>query len=122
MARWHLDRLIAERPGVGLLYARRYRAWLWTGDNASAEADIERAIALGPRDRILDWMLHCAEDIGYDGQRADAIRVLDRVVAARPDDWLTYALRAHQLEQLGRTTDREADQDRAIERARKSRS
>ena len=46
------------------------------------------------RDRILDWMLHRAEDFREEGSaRADSLRLLDRVIAARPDDWLTYALR-----------------------------
>jgi WD40 repeat protein/tetratricopeptide (TPR) repeat protein len=115
-ARWHLDRLIAARPGTGLLHARRARTWLWSGDVSSAGDDFDRAIALGPRDRVLDWMLHCAEDSSYDRRPVDAVRVLDLVVAARPDDWLTFALRAEHLIKLGRVTDREADLERAIER------
>ena len=115
-ARWHLDRLIAARPGVGLLHARRARAWLWEGDAASAAADIDRALALGPRDRILDWMAHRALDFHADKRPADAIRLLDRVIAERPDDWLAYALRAEDLGALGRPADREADLERAIAR------
>ena len=115
-ARWHLDRLIAARPGVGLLHARRARARLWEGDAASAAADIDRALALGPRDRILDWMAHRALDFHADKRPADAIRLLDRVVAERPDDWLAYALRAEDFGALGRTADREADLERAIAR------
>jgi WD40 repeat protein/tetratricopeptide (TPR) repeat protein len=115
-ARWHLDRLIAARPGAGLLHARRARTWLRSGDVTAAGADFERAIALGPRDRVLDWMLHLADDFIWEQRPADAIRVLDRVVAARPDDWLAYALRAEHLAALGRTADREADLERAIAR------
>jgi WD40 repeat protein/tetratricopeptide (TPR) repeat protein len=115
-ARWHLDRLIAARPGAGLLHARRARTWLWSGDVPSARVDFERAIALGPRDRVLDWMLHLAENFVWDRRPADAIGLLDRVVAARPDDWLTYALRAEHLIELGRMADAEADVERAIER------
>ncbi len=55
-ARWHLDRLIATRPGDWLLHARRARAWLWAGDGRSADADLARAIELGPRDQVLDWL------------------------------------------------------------------
>ena len=116
-ARWHLDRLIAARPGAGLLYARRARTWLWSGDTTSAGADFERAIARGPRDRVLDWMLHRAEDFGAERRPADAVRVLDRVAAARPDDWLTYAMRAEHLIKLRRMADAEADLELAIERA-----
>jgi WD40 repeat protein/tetratricopeptide (TPR) repeat protein len=115
-ARWHLDRLIAARPEDGLLHARRARAWLRAGEFAAAEADLERALAQGPRDRILDWLDHCAEDFRAAGRPADALRLLDRVIAARPDDWLTYALRAEVFAALGRPADREADLARAIER------
>jgi WD40 repeat protein/tetratricopeptide (TPR) repeat protein len=113
---WHLDRLIAARPDDGLLRARRARARLQAGDVASAEADIERAITLGPRDRILDWLDYRAEDFLTDGRPADALRLLDRVVAARPHDWLTYAFRAEAFAALGRAADCEADLARAVER------
>jgi WD40 repeat protein/tetratricopeptide (TPR) repeat protein len=115
-ARWHLDRLIAARPDDGLLHARRARVALWAGEVAAAEVDIERALSLGPRDRILDWLDHRAEDSLTEGRPADALRLLDRVIAARPDDWLTYALRAEVFGALGRIADREADLDWAIER------
>jgi WD40 repeat protein/tetratricopeptide (TPR) repeat protein len=115
-ARWHLDRLILARPDDGLLRARRARTRLWSGDTAAAGADIERALLLGPRDRILDWLTHRAIDFRAEGRPADALRLLDRVIAERPDDWLTYALRADVLGVLGRTADREADIERAIAR------
>jgi hypothetical protein len=104
----------AIRPSIAA--RRRARARLRAGDVASAEANIERAIALGPRDRILDWLDHRAEDFRAEGRPADGLRLLDRVVAARPGDWLTYALRAEVFGALGRTADREADLTRAIER------
>jgi tetratricopeptide (TPR) repeat protein len=44
------------------------------------------------------------------------LRLLDRVVAARPEDWLAYSLRAEAFAALGRAADREADLARAIER------
>jgi tetratricopeptide (TPR) repeat protein len=115
-ARWHLDRLIAARPDDGLLHARRARAWLWSHDDQAADADLAQAIALGPRDRVLDWLEHRAADSLVDGRPADALRLLDRVVAARPGDWSAYSLRAEVLAKLGRTADREADLARAIER------
>jgi WD40 repeat protein/tetratricopeptide (TPR) repeat protein len=115
-ARWHLDRLIAARPDDGLLHARRARTQLWSGDTAAAGADIQRALALGPRDRILDWLVHRANDFRAEGRPGDALRLFDRVIAARPDDWLTYALRADVLGDLGRKADREADIEQAIAR------
>ena len=64
----------------------------------------------------LDWLEHSAADSLADGRPADALRLLDRVVAARPGDWLAYSLRAEVFAALGRTADREADLARAIER------
>jgi hypothetical protein len=78
--------LIAARPDDSLLHARRARAWLWFGDVVAAGADIERALYLGPRDRILDWLDHRACDFRSEGRPADALRLLDRVIADRPDD------------------------------------
>ena len=111
-ARWHLDRLIAARPDDGLLHARRARAWLWAGRLAAAEADLDRALALGPRDRILDWLEHRAADSLADGRPADALRLLDRVIAARPGDWLSLrAPRRGPRRRSAAPADREADLD-----------
>ncbi len=55
-------------------------------------------------------------DFHADKRPADAIRLLDRVIAERPDDWLAYALRAEDLVALGRPADREADLEGAMER------
>ncbi len=115
-ARWHLERLITSRPDDGWLLARRARTWLWSGHVESADADLTRAIELGPRDRVLDWLEHRSADSLEDGRPADALRLLDRVIAARPGDWPAYSLRAEVLAKLGRTADREADLARAIER------
>ncbi len=41
--------------------------------------------------------MHHAEDFRAGGRHHDALRLLDRVVARRPADWLTYALRADVL-------------------------
>ena len=114
--------MIAARPDDGLLHARRAPARLWTGDVRSADADLARALELGPRDRVADWLAHRAADSLADGRPADALRLLDRVVAARPGDWPAYSLRAEAFAALGRTADREADLARAIERVPTSRS
>ncbi len=45
-ARWHLDRLISERPGEGLLRARLAQAMLIDRDRDSARAEMD------PRDRV----------------------------------------------------------------------
>jgi WD40 repeat protein/tetratricopeptide (TPR) repeat protein len=110
-ARWHLDRLIAARPDDGWLHARRARAWLWAGKVPEAQADLNQALELGPRDQILDWL----EDRSQVDPPAVALHLLDRVIAVR-GDWRTYALRAEVHAALGRTADREADLECAIER------
>ena len=114
--RWHLDRLIAARTYDGLLHARRARAALWAGDVASAEADLERAIALGPRDRVLDWMLHRVEDFRHEGRPEDALRLLDRIVIRPTRRLADLRPSAEAFAALGRPADREADVERAIAR------
>ena len=82
-ARWHLDRLIAERPKDGLLHARRAQALLWSGNVGAAEADIERAItrAARPHSR-LDAP---PRDAFRRSRRTDdALRLLNRVTLERP--------------------------------------
>ncbi len=75
---------------------------------------MSKALDLGPRDRILDWMLHRAIDFRSEKRPGDALRLLDRVIAERPDDWLSYALRAEAHADKGDMVAREADIDRAL--------
>ncbi len=116
-ALWHLDRLIAARPGDGLLHARRALARLREvdGDTAAARSDLDRALELGPRDRVVDWLAHRAEDLRVSGRASGALLMLDRAVAARPEDWRLHALCAEAFGALGRTSDRDAEQARAID-------
>jgi WD40 repeat protein/serine/threonine protein kinase/tetratricopeptide (TPR) repeat protein len=115
-AAWHLDRQMARRPADGLLTARRAVALLCARDVSAGEAGLRRAIEIGPRDRILDWLVQRAEDLRNERNPEDALRLLDAVVSVRPSDWLTYAVRADCLAALGRTALREADLMRAVER------
>ena len=111
-ARWHLDRMIAARPGDGLLRARLAQALLMDGDQRigrdpswPARSSWGRAIASstgscsGPRTSAPR------------AARMDALLLLDQVIAAGPGDWLVHARRAEVLAALGRTADREADLD-----------
>ena len=108
-ARWHLDRLIAARPDDGLLHARRAVARLRErGDADGGSADLDRALELGPRDRIVDWLAHRAEDLRLSGRADGALLLLDRAVAARPDDWRLHAIRAEALGALGRRDEHDA--------------
>src|SRR5262249_12723862 len=49
-----LDRLIAARPGDGLLVLRRARVLAAGAQTDRATAEVDRALAVGPRERCLD--------------------------------------------------------------------
>ncbi len=115
-ARWHLDRLIAARPDDGLFHARRAVARLRErGDATGVSADLDRALELGPRDRIVDWLAHRAEDLRLSGLAHGALILLDRAIASRPGEWRLYALCAEALGTLGRRVEHDADQARAVD-------
>jgi tetratricopeptide (TPR) repeat protein len=115
-ARWHLARLIADRPADGPLHARLAMVLFHDDETASAEAELARALKLGPRERLLDWLAHQAENFQAAGRPRDAVRLLDVVIAARPQEWRLYALRAEALAALGHASLGEADLDRAVDR------
>jgi tetratricopeptide (TPR) repeat protein len=56
-ARWHLDRLIAGNPRLGILYARRLQAHAELDDLDSADADCRKAIERKVNTRTL-WYHH----------------------------------------------------------------
>jgi WD40 repeat protein len=113
-ARFHLDHLIAARPGDGLLLLRR--AWVNATDGRpeAAEADLRAALKVGPRDACLDLLVHKALDAGQARRLELALWALDRVIDGRPEDWQRYDDRAAVLEALGRPAERDADRDRAV--------
>jgi WD40 repeat protein/tetratricopeptide (TPR) repeat protein len=114
-ALWHLDRLIAARPDDWTLLARRARGHSSAGAFDRAAADYEQAARLGPREAVLDWQAQCVTGSVEAGRHAEALWYLDRLVAARPDDWTLYddrsALHAH----LGRAAEAASDRARALE-------
>src|SRR5260370_31941176 len=59
-ARWHLDRLIALRPGDWLLYARRARTLTEEGRPDLAADNYRRARDLAPGEALSDWYRHRA--------------------------------------------------------------
>jgi WD40 repeat protein/tetratricopeptide (TPR) repeat protein len=115
-ARWHLTRLIAARPGDAVLRARHGLALLTDGDRDAARLELDRAIQLGPVLPVVDWLMQKAEDLRTAGRPADALLIVDRAVAARPDDWLGFAQRADALSVIGRADKREAAVAGAVER------
>ena len=80
-----------------------------------AVADESRALALGPRDRILDWLVQEAEDMRFAGRFDVALRLLDRVLADRPREWRLHAARAEVLGGLGKRRERDAELALAVE-------
>ncbi len=61
-------------------------------------------------------MLHRSIDFRYEKRPDDALRLLDRVIAERPDDWLSYALRANVHGDKGHMVAHDADIDRSLAR------
>jgi WD40 repeat protein/tetratricopeptide (TPR) repeat protein len=115
-ARWHLSRLVAARPTDAVLRARHGLALLRGGHPELAEAELKRAIELGPRDLVADWLVQRVEDLRTACRTDDALRILDRVVAARPGDWLCFAQRSEILAAMGRMSEREAALAGALDR------
>ena len=112
---WHLDRLIAARPDDWLLYARRARAWSLSDKFDKAAADYQQAERLGSREQVLDFQAHCASECTTAGRWVEALWYLDRLIAARPDDWTLHEERAAVYGKLGREADRQAELARVFE-------
>jgi tetratricopeptide (TPR) repeat protein len=106
---WHLDRLIAARPDDWLLHARRARAWSLSDKFDKAAADYRQAERLGSREQVLDFQAQCASECTTAERWAEALWHLDRLIAARPDDWALHEERASVYGKLGRESDRQAE-------------
>jgi len=76
--------------------------------------DREAPGALGKSFPFADYVFSLA--FSYEQRPDNALRLLDRVVAERPGDWLSYALRADVHAYKGDTIARDADIDRAVAR------
>jgi WD40 repeat protein len=113
-ALWHLERLIVLRPADWVLHARKAHAHLGAGRAAEAVAAAAQAKERATAEEILHWDQHRALDCLLTGQWSPALWYLDRVQAAVPDDWQTYADRAEVLGKLGKAAERGADFARAI--------
>jgi WD40 repeat protein/tetratricopeptide (TPR) repeat protein len=89
-AAWHLDRLVALRPGDWSLWLRRAALREKSGDRAGAAADLDRALALAPPDRADAIRAERLEDqlATAWGERAwpIAVEALVALVRLRPHD------------------------------------
>jgi serine/threonine protein kinase/WD40 repeat protein/tetratricopeptide (TPR) repeat protein len=114
-ALWHLDRLIAARPGDWLLHARRGRAWSLSDQLDKAADDFQTAERLSSRDQVLDFQTHCVLDCTKAERWTAALWYLDRLIAARPKDGSLHLDRAAVYGKLGREADRQAELTRVFE-------
>jgi WD40 repeat protein len=112
---WHLDRLIAARPNDWYLYARRGRAWVASERFDKAVADFQEAQRLSSLEQVLDFQAHSVVDCTRTERWAEALWYLERLIAARPNDWALHADRAAIYGKLGRDPERQADLDRVFE-------
>jgi WD40 repeat protein/serine/threonine protein kinase/tetratricopeptide (TPR) repeat protein len=124
VARWHLDRLLnalwmdpdaPRTPPAWLFHARRAHGHVaeHVGD---AEADYARVRQLAEPADLFLWYRNCAVDCMAARQWDAAVWYLDQAIAASPKDWHSSADRALVNSQLGRSEQRDADRDRALER------
>jgi WD40 repeat protein/tetratricopeptide (TPR) repeat protein len=114
-ALWHLDRLLAARPGDGALLLRRARVLAFDARPGEAGAALEAAGRVLPAGRVGDWLRYLAADARAQERWATAGWALDRLVASGSRDWWALADRAEVLDRLGRGAERAADVARAIE-------
>jgi tetratricopeptide (TPR) repeat protein len=116
VARACLDELLKAHPGDWRLLARRARLAAGEARRAEAGADDARASAAAPADALADWYRLCAIEQQAADRPEAALWYLDRLAAARPDDWAAQARRAAVLGQLGRAADRAAAVREAMRR------
>jgi tetratricopeptide (TPR) repeat protein len=112
---WHLEQLLALRPGDWQPHARL--GWLYTeaGDLDRAEAAYGQAARAGG-DGLLDWYRHSVASLLARGKWPAALRYLDWLAAAGVDDWQLHADRAEVLGKLGKPAEQDAARTRAVER------
>jgi tetratricopeptide (TPR) repeat protein len=109
------DPPVAFRPDDWTLLARRARVRSSADAFEEAAADYERARRVGPREAVLDWQAQCAAGASEAGRWAEALWYLDRLVAARPDDWTLRDDRSILHHRLGHAAEEAADHARALE-------
>ncbi len=113
-ALWHLDRLIAARPGEWTLLARRARVQSAANAYAAAEGDYEQAARLAPPAAVADWQAQCVVGAVEAGRLEEALWYLDRLVTARPSDWALRDDRSAVHERLGHPAEQAADRAQAL--------
>jgi WD40 repeat protein/serine/threonine protein kinase/tetratricopeptide (TPR) repeat protein len=114
-ALWHLDRLIACRPGESTLWVRRAFVHAAAGRFQAADENLARALKLGPVDACVDLLARRADAAMASERWEVALWALHHAITARPADWWLYVDRAEALDHLGQKLERNKDLVRAIE-------
>ena len=112
---WHLDRLIAARPDDWLLVARRARAWSCPTSSTRPPPITSRPSGWARGSRSWTSRPTAPANAPTAGRWAEALWYLDRLIAARPDDWTQLEERAAVYGKLGREADRQAELARVFE-------
>jgi tetratricopeptide (TPR) repeat protein len=112
---WHLDRLIAQRPGDWLLYARRADALRAAGQVRQAEADYALAREHGTGQQLAYWYEHRAVDARVGRQWTTALWYLDRLLPEAPRNWALHREQADVLAGLGKSAESEVELTRAVD-------
>jgi tetratricopeptide (TPR) repeat protein len=105
---------IAHSPDRPDLLLRRAELYGHSGDFSAAHADLDRAARIAPALREIDYRR--AELLLDEGVAAQAVVVLDELLAADPDHVGGHIARARALRRLGRPLDAAAAYTQALDR------
>jgi WD40 repeat protein/tetratricopeptide (TPR) repeat protein len=114
---WHLERLVTLRPDDWRVWARRGSVFTRAGQLGRADEAYTQAAAHGGGAGLINWLRHHAAECRALGAWDKVLWYLERIIALRPDAWEPYADRAEAYEVLGRNSDRDADEARALQRS-----
>jgi WD40 repeat protein/serine/threonine protein kinase/tetratricopeptide (TPR) repeat protein len=125
VARWHLDRILAEigpsassemlHPALFSLHARRARIHSNAGEFVLADVEYAAAGRYSQPSRLTDWFNQRAAECVLASRWNAALWYLDKLIGQQPKWWEGYAARAEVYEKLDRAAERDADLKRAIE-------
>ena len=85
-ALWHLDKLVAARPGNWSLHVRRAGVFHRSGKDAEAIKELDRARELGGLDPVRDWCAQRAANLERVHRHGAALWLYEWIVAADPND------------------------------------
>jgi WD40 repeat protein/predicted Zn-dependent protease len=107
-ALWHLDRQLQMHPEDGLARVLRGKVYVEQQQLDRAAADWDKALKVGPRERIVRWFSMYQADCVEKEQWPTALWYLARLTAAHPEDpalWLRGASIHERLKQWQEAAD-----------------